>query len=312
VSTSQNSESVNDASRESSQYPTDAAAVQADASSVETPQVKSASTPCYIYAVTRAGLTLTESITGVGGAVLRSIEAEGLQAWVSDAPRGRLRPERANLTAHQRAVQAITLRADALPMAFGMVLPGPKTVKRLLAANQDKFAGELERVENALEMTLRLSLDVPNVIAHLVESDDSLRAARDMMIRVGQRRDNMIEVGKMVASTLESKRDAAFEAISSALADYSREIVRHPPKNDQQLLNLALLVDRARISEYEAAVLSVASTFDETHAFDMSGPWPPNSFVDARVTIPDPREQRTPQERGTELDQRRSAESQAA
>lgn len=50
-------------------------------------------------------------------------------------------------------------------------------------------------------------------------------------------------------------------------------------------MNLACLVDRTRIKEFEAGVVEAARSFSNDYAFDFNGPWPPHNFVEIELTL---------------------------
>ena len=48
-------------------------------------------------------------------------------------------------------------------------------------------------------------------------------------------------------------------------------------------MNLACLIDRGGVENFEDGVLKAASLFDDNFAFDYNGPWAPHNFVDLEV-----------------------------
>ena len=49
-------------------------------------------------------------------------------------------------------------------------------------------------------------------------------------------------------------------------------------------MNLACLVDRDRLKEFETGVVEAARGFNNDFAFDFNGPWPPHNFVDVELS----------------------------
>ena len=50
-------------------------------------------------------------------------------------------------------------------------------------------------------------------------------------------------------------------------------------------MNLACLVDRDRLKDFEAGVVEAARGFNNDYAFDFNGPWPPHNFVNVQVKL---------------------------
>jgi hypothetical protein len=50
-------------------------------------------------------------------------------------------------------------------------------------------------------------------------------------------------------------------------------------------MNLACLVDRDRMKDFEAGVVEAARGFDHHFSFDFNGPWPPHNFVEIELRM---------------------------
>lgn len=236
-----------------------------------------------LYAVGCAGLVLPEGVTGLGGAPLRLVEAGGLVAVVSDAPGAKVRPERRHLAAHQNVQRALGTQADCLPVAFGIIVDRPGTLRTLLTRHADALHASLARIQGRVEMTLRVAWDVPNLAAYFVETVPGLREARDRAIADGSHAAK-VELGEVFAGVLRDERQRHTDRVLSVLGTRSAESVVAPPKRDEDVLSAACLVDRSAIPEFEAAVYEAASHFDDHFRFDYSGPWAPYSFVSLNLS----------------------------
>ena len=53
---------------------------------------------------------------------------------------------------------------------------------------------------------------------------------------------------------------------------------------DKTILQTSLLIDRDRTGEFDEALRQTAAGFDATIGFEVSGPWPPYSFVRLRLS----------------------------
>jgi hypothetical protein len=60
---------------------------------------------------------------------------------------------------------------------------------------------------------------------------------------------------------------------------------RQPPRDEREVMNLACLIQRDRQAAFEAAVFEAASHFDNSFAFDYSGPWAPHSFAEMEIKL---------------------------
>ena len=73
---------------------------------------------------------------GINGAKVYTICFGETAAVVSDAPNGRIRPERKNFAAHQTVLKTLVENGDLLPMSFGNISTNGSAVKDFLAEEQ--------------------------------------------------------------------------------------------------------------------------------------------------------------------------------
>lgn len=166
-------------------------------------------------------------------------------------------------------------------MSFGIIADGPREVRKILSLNRKVFLQQLERVAGKVEMGLRVTWDVPNIIEYFVLTHAELRAARDRFL--GTRRypsqEEKIELGRTFERILNEDREACAEKVEEILSICCAEIRRNRPGKEREALNLACLVKREETSEFESAVFKAAKLFDNNFAFDYNGPWAPYNFV---------------------------------
>ncbi|MBI4472866.1 MAG: GvpL/GvpF family gas vesicle protein, partial [Acidobacteria bacterium] len=139
----------------------------------------------------------------------------------------------------------------------------------------------LHRLDHKVEMGLRVTWDVPNIFEYFVQTHSELRAARDRLL--GQRhaptQEDKIEVGRMFEQALSGDREQYTGIVENALSKSCLEFKRNRCRNEQDVMNLACLVDRDGQSGFEPAVLTAAQLFDNNFAFDYNGPWAPYNFA---------------------------------
>lgn len=237
----------------------------------------------YLYAVAHASALPSIDGAGLEQAPLYAIEYQGLVAVVSDIADKRLRPERKHLNAHQQVLRQILDRATPLPMGFGMVAESEEATRRLLESYREDLEQQLERVEGCVEMGLRVRWEVPNIFEFLLGRHSELAELRDEIRAVeaerGPQHQSRIELGRRFEHLLEQEREQTDEQICGILERVTREIHRGKTRAENDILNLACLIDRRRQDEFVARVIEAASGFDANYAFDYNGPWAPHNFV---------------------------------
>jgi len=235
----------------------------------------------YVYAVGSSGADELPPLRGVLDQPAYRLEAGSLCAVVSECPIGTVRAERRHIAATQRVLAGLNARFDLLPMAFGTVTKSEADLRSFLAEHHDVLTAQLQRVSGAVEMSLRLSLDVPDPIAYLVERTPALQAARE---RTFHRRkqpsyDDRIRLGQMFDEALRRYREAHTAQVVTVIGASCAEVIALPVHEEKEIANLAALVSRSGLDQFESAVHASAAQIDEDIAFSIGGPWPPHNFV---------------------------------
>lgn len=236
----------------------------------------------YLYAIASGPEVHTRDAVGLFGGKVFPIKDGHLVALVSEVPDEKIRPERRNLGAHQGVLKKLMEESTVLPMSFGIIADGPKAIRRILAKNHAEFVREICRVEGAVEMGLRVVWDVPNIFEYFVSHHAELRAARDHFLGNyrGQTQADKIEVGRLFDRLLKEDREAHTEKVEEILSPRCSEIKRNATRNETEVMNLACLVKREALPEFETAIFEAAKLFDNNFSFDYNGPWAPYNFVE--------------------------------
>ncbi|MFZ2446988.1 MAG: GvpL/GvpF family gas vesicle protein [Syntrophobacteraceae bacterium] len=236
----------------------------------------------YLYAVIAGTDERMYGPVGIDGGAVYTLSDGRVAAVVSDVPNVRIRPERRNIAAHQEVLSRLMTETTPLPMSFGIIADGAKAVLRILSRNRKAFLQQLGYVADKVEMGLRVTWEVPNIIEYFVLTHAELRAARDRFL--GGRREpsqeDRIELGRTFDRILTEDRETHAEKVEEVLAGCCAAIKRNRPRNEREAVNLACLVSRGDSAEFEGAVFNAAKLFDNSFAFDYNGPWAPHNFVD--------------------------------
>jgi hypothetical protein len=235
----------------------------------------------YIYAIAQADALGIDIPDGIVGQPVYRVTSGPLGAFVSDYPAATIRPERRHIVASQAVLRALQAGIDLLPTAFGTLTTDTAEVAGLLDRHRETLLTQLDRVAGAVEMGVRLELEVPDPIAYLLAHSAELRQARDRTFgrRKSPTHEERIRLGQLCDSALRRYQEAQSAQLVALLSPSCRAISPLPTKGDRQVANLAVLVPRAGLADFEAAVDAAAATFDDDLAFSLNGPWPPHNFV---------------------------------
>jgi len=220
-----------------------------------------------------------------GSAPVMGIRAGGLTALISPhtgPPIERLSREdilRA-LVAHQGVIEQVMANHPMLPVRFGTVLDSEDTVRQVLSTFRRRLGRALGDIAGAVEIDLSATWELPEIIGEIKEEPLVAALAGAAGEDGGQAGlATRIEAGKLVHEALERRREAYRHGAVDTLRPLVRDMHRNPVPAEDLVLNLALLVDRERLVEVDAAVDGLASEWDGRVAFRYVGPLPPYSFA---------------------------------
>ncbi len=167
---------------------------------------------------------------------------------------------------HDVVVRAEFEHRPVLPLRFGTVLRDEAAAQRLLADHHDEARDWLTRVDGHREWSVRARLAPPvePASADDLSGPDALAVRRDRL-----------------AAAARARRDGAEAAatLDEALSRHAAEAVHRPRKAAVPLLDAAYLVR----TDVEPAFHALASCYKEL-AVEVTGPWPPYSFVQLRLS----------------------------
>jgi hypothetical protein len=236
----------------------------------------------YLYAVIADTRGRTYGDFGIDGNEVYSIPAGRVAAVVSAVRIERMRPERSHLAAHQQVLKRLMADATPLPMSFGILADSPQAVRNLLLRNQPAMLEQLRRVAGKVEMGVRVTWDVPNIFEYFVNTHPELRQARDQFLGGPHEpaQEDKIEVGRMFDRLLNEDRETYADKVETILAPHCAEIAPTKCRTEREVMNLACLVERSGMAQFESSVFAAAQQFDNNFAFDYNGPWAPHNFVE--------------------------------
>lgn len=167
---------------------------------------------------------------------------------------------------HDVVVRAVFEHHPVLPLRFGTLVRDEEAARRLLADHHGEARAWLNRVDGHREWSVRARLPHPGKPAEI--TPDGLSSTEYLAVRRNR-----------LATAARKRRDAgaAATALHEALSRHATETVqRH---RAAPLLDAAYLVRTSRESAF-----GLEAKRHEELAVEVTGPWPPYSFV--RLELP--------------------------
>jgi hypothetical protein len=238
----------------------------------------------YVYGVVPAREGARPSLRGIDDAEVEFVDYGELAAAVAEIALDRPPGRRAELMAHSAVLDALASQGAVVPVQFGSILEEyDSVVHDLLEVGHDRFVGLLERLEGTQQFNLRATYLEDQGLREVVESDPAIAELRGRTrgLPQGTMHPDLVRLGELVARAMEAKRDQdanmLLEGVRPMVLD---EAVRAGDGMDH-LLDVALLVDTARVPEFEDQLELLAEAFHERFRLRLTGPVAPYDFAEA-------------------------------
>ena len=221
--------------------------------------------------------------TGIGESDVYTVAYRDLAAVVRDRPVTDRQPSREDLVGHLRVMEQVMASQPVIPVAYGTVAPTEEAVREsLLAPHYDDLRASLDRLDGRVELGLKvLWKEMGSIFAEIVVEQDTIRALRESIAAhpEAHTRQEVIELGRMVAEALEAKRRAEGSELLGILAPLAVEVRSGRLLGEKMILNAAFLVDREREAEFDDRVTGLGEAGAARLLFRYVGPVPPFNFV---------------------------------
>jgi hypothetical protein len=228
----------------------------------------------YLYCLLRAKREPPAGLRGIGGALVRAVDAGGVGAWVSETASTPIAPSPAYAREHDRVVRAALEHETPLPARFGQIVADEMALAEIVSSRRSAFESALDKVEGMVEMTVRMlsesdTLDATGPSAATESGTEGRgRGYLERVAAVHRQERNVLAQNEIVR-----------ERVSSAVRGLVRDERFAGATVGSSMVTLSHLVPRENIDEYRSALL-VLRNDQPALAIMVSGPWAPYSFTE--------------------------------
>jgi hypothetical protein len=243
----------------------------------------------YIYCIIRKPRFFDADFCGVDGSEIRCVDFGNLSAVVSDAEVKDYPITRENTITHQRVIEEIMRNySPVLPASFGTVAENSDVIKeKILEAKQDELLDALGDIAGKIEVNLKaIWLDMPSIFQKVVSENPELKLRKKALPDRRISRDEAIEIGKLVAAGVESRREKIKEAVLCLLKNIISDYKETPLFGEEMIFNLAFLIPEKKQKAFDVIVRDLDDRYsDENIYFKYVGSIPPFNFVKVPISL---------------------------
>jgi hypothetical protein len=205
-------------------------------------------------------------------------------AVVSSIPFKQMDSNMNDIVAHQRVVEAAREIATVLPVRFGVILKNDEGIKKLLATSYKDYSVKIARVRGKDEIGIKVLLDkssLKKIQTQVQEQSSEIQKIKSEIssAQPGASYFMKLRLQDAVKNETLRKIDQMVGEINRALGGAAEDTKMMKNEVGDIVLNTAYLVDKKKISGFDAKVKELRDRFDsQGMTIHRSGPWAPYSF----------------------------------
>ncbi len=248
----------------------------------------------YVYCITSADAVVSvDDLAGIEGAKIEIIAHGPLQAMTSVISLAAFQPAalrqrfqdaqwvEQNVRAHDQVLRAASLWGAVVPFRFCTILRGREDVRRLMETHADRLVSLLASLDGKREWGVKFLLR-----PRLHEGSDAHKSGKSYLIA------KRAAHAKHPLPLDAEKHAHEIHAKLQALANDS--VLLPLQEHGAMLMNAAYLLDRDAEKSFDAALAAASETAESNGIHcEVTGPWPPYSFVKLDLPLSSPQAEET-------------------
>ncbi|MGD0994115.1 MAG: GvpL/GvpF family gas vesicle protein [Candidatus Bathyarchaeia archaeon] len=235
----------------------------------------------YLYGIINSENRQSFGNIGLDNGEVYSVQFEDVGAVVSDIPENR-EVGIAEVKIHEATLRKIMETHAVIPMNFGIIAKDEAETKKVLKQARMKLKKTLEKVDNKLQINVKISWDKVVLADILKESGEIRKLTREAKEKADQ--SLMIELGRKVKLVLDKWKSEYVEDVKSSLKSLSDELDENKVTDQNTLMHAAFLVNKKREQEFYSKLEELEKKYERKLEFLAVGPLPPYNFTKVGVT----------------------------
>jgi len=239
----------------------------------------------YIYCIIGAKQERNFGPIGIGGRgdEVSTISYDDLSMVAGNCLMSKLEVSRQNLLAHEKVIEEVMKEFDSvLPVRFGTIASGADEIRNLLDRRCREFKTALRDMEHKIELGVKgiwKNMDV--VFKEIVEENKDIKKMKEKLQNDKTKKNIQakMEIGKMVAQSLERKKEKEAEKIVDTLRRTVVNYKLNKTMGDEMFMNAAFLVDKGREKEFDNIMDDLSEEYKNRVKFMYVGPLPVYNFI---------------------------------
>jgi len=243
----------------------------------------------YIYCVILASPERKFDLLGLEGEKVYTINYQDIAAVVSNISISyeECDPTRRNMKAHTLVLEMLMKDYTILPARFGLISDSEDKLKGLLQKYYSTLKDSIGRLDNRIEIGIKVFWEKEAMIAELEGKDQSLTKLKEELKTLPPpiAQDKLVKAGEMVRSMIEKWVDRYTDRVYRQLMKVAVDGKKNYPIDMKNIINSAFLVDKAKEKQFDALLDKLDSEYGDKINFKYVKPVPPYNFVNLELYL---------------------------
>jgi Gas vesicle synthesis protein GvpL/GvpF len=220
----------------------------------------------YLYGIFSEPIPPTVALKGLDSQPVYSQIIEGFTFLYSNAKHEKYLASRRNLLSHEKVLEQAMQEGfrTLLPLRFGLVVKNWETVISQLIQPCERQLRELfQKLSGKREVSVKILWDTKSELQAMMLSNPELKQKRDNMEGKNLSMEEVIQIGQLIESNLQLRKEAVIQAFFNELNPLAEEVVESEPMMEEMIYNAAFLIPWDNEALFSQRVEAIDQQFGE-------------------------------------------------
>jgi hypothetical protein len=234
----------------------------------------------YLYGIIETERRESFGNIGLGNSEVYTIQCTDIGAVVSDIPVD-YKVEIEEAMTHEKTLQKIMETHTIIPVGFGIIARNESGITNILKRGQMKFKNTLEKIDNKLQINVKISWDNTILMDILKENEEIQTLSAKVKETANQ--SLKIELGKKVKSALDERKNEYMKDIRGILGDVSSGFKENKITHQDTIVDASFLADKEKEQRFYDKLEELEKRYEKKLRFLCVGPLPPYNFTEIEI-----------------------------
>jgi hypothetical protein len=234
----------------------------------------------YLYGIIETERRENFGNIGLGNSEVYTIQYADIGAVVSDIPVD-YKVEIEEAMTHEKTLRKIMETRTIIPMGFGVIAGNESEIINILKRGRMKFKNTLEKIDNKLQINVKISWD-NTILTDILKENEEIQTLSAKAKKTANQ-SLKIELGKKVKSALDERKNEYMKDIHGILGDLPIGSKQNKITDQDTLMNASFLVDKEKKQEFYDKLQELEEKYEKKLKFLCVGPLPPYNFTEIEI-----------------------------